>query len=248
MADSGKYGCTAGNSGGFKREEVTLIVRSPEGYHPSEDQEGDSSMMTKTFTITLSIAGSYMMLVVGLMIWCRHRRKRRKQAYLTANGAEVTKAENGEAGVEHTELKEATASQQLPDVGGDGADTAQSHSSSQSRRSNKSSSYDRLAFPRQDLHNMVLLGRGKFGEVFLARAKGLQEGEDKEKETVVMVKSLQNTREDSALQEFKRELDMFHKLQHQHIVQLLGLCCEANPHYMILEYSDWVCACTYKST
>lgn len=91
------------------------------------------------------------------------------------------------------------------------------------------------------------LGRGKFGEVFLARAKGLQEGEDKEKETVVMVKSLQNIREDSALQEFKRELDMFHKLQHQHIVQLLGLCCEADPHYMILEYSDWVCACTYKS-
>jgi hypothetical protein len=28
MTDSGKYGCTAGNSGGFKREEVTLIVRS----------------------------------------------------------------------------------------------------------------------------------------------------------------------------------------------------------------------------
>jgi Immunoglobulin I-set domain. len=28
MADGGKYGCTAGNSGGFKREEVTLIVRS----------------------------------------------------------------------------------------------------------------------------------------------------------------------------------------------------------------------------
>ncbi|XP_021932261.1 inactive tyrosine-protein kinase 7-like isoform X2 [Zootermopsis nevadensis] len=239
MADSGKYGCTAGNSGGFKREEVTLIVRSPEGYHPSEDQEGDSSMMTKTFTITLSIAGSYMMLVVGLMIWCRHKRKRRKQAYLNANGAEVTKAENGEAGGEHTELKEATASQQLRDGGGDGADTAQSHSSSQSRRSNKSSSYDRLAFPRQDLQNMVLLGRGVFGEVFLARAKGLHDGEDKEKETVVMVKSLQNTQEDSALQEFKRELDMFHKLQHQHVARLLGMCREADPHYMILEYSDW---------
>lgn len=70
----------------------------------------------------------------------------------------VTKAENGEAGGEHTELKEAAASQQLRDGGGDGADTAQSHSSSQSRRSNKSSSYDRLAFPRQDLHSMVLLG------------------------------------------------------------------------------------------
>jgi hypothetical protein len=65
-------------------------VVGPEGYHPNEDPEGDGSMMTKTFTITLSIAGSYMMLVVGLMIWCRHRRKRRKQAYLNANGAEGT--------------------------------------------------------------------------------------------------------------------------------------------------------------
>jgi serine/threonine protein kinase len=87
-------------------------------------------------------------------------------------------------------------------------------------------------------------GRGAFGEVFLARAKGIHEGEDKEKETVVMVKSLQNTREDSALQEFKRELDMFHKLHHQHVARLLGLCREADPHYLILEYSDWVYAPT----
>jgi hypothetical protein len=75
----------------------------------------------------------------------------------------VTKAENGEAGGEHTELKETTASQQLRDGGADGADTAQSHSSSQSRRSNKSSGYDRLAFPRQDLQNMVLLGETFLG-------------------------------------------------------------------------------------
>jgi len=90
-------------------------------------------------------------------------------------------------------------------------------------------------------------GQGKFGEVFLARAKGLHDGEDKEKETVVMVKSLQNTREDSALQEFKRELDMFYKLQQQNVAQLLGLCREADPHYMILEYTDWVCEATDKT-
>lgn len=28
MEDEGQYGCIAGNSGGFKREEVTLIVKS----------------------------------------------------------------------------------------------------------------------------------------------------------------------------------------------------------------------------
>lgn len=28
LSDEGKYGCTAGNSGGLKRYEVSLIVRS----------------------------------------------------------------------------------------------------------------------------------------------------------------------------------------------------------------------------
>ena len=76
--------------------------------------------------------------------------------------------------------------------------------------------------------------------MFLAKASGLNEGEDKEKETVVMVKSLQNTRDDTALHEFKRELDMFHKLQHTNVAKLVGLCRETDPHYMILEYTDWV--------
>ncbi|XP_063220526.1 inactive tyrosine-protein kinase 7-like [Bacillus rossius redtenbacheri] len=297
MSDEGKYGCTAGNSGGLKREEVTLIVKSAEGYRPLDDSEGESSMMTKTFTITLSAATAYMVLVIGLMIWCRYRRRKRKLAYLSANGAEgtdtlfvhssqslhspsrsrlsrsrprwpgptplrrgqyghnrtfistgkrgpeaegLTKAENGEAGGgEHTELKETANGPRDPKDRdkSDGGDTAHSHSSGHSKRSK--GSYDRLSFPRGDLHSMVLLGRCQYGEVFLAKAHGVRDGEGKDKESVVMVKSLLQTRDDGALMEFKRELDMFHKLQHENIAKMLGLCREVDPHYMILEYTDW---------
>lgn len=42
-------------------------------------------MMTRTVVITLSAAAGYMALVIGLMVWCRYRRRKRKQAYLNEN-------------------------------------------------------------------------------------------------------------------------------------------------------------------
>ena len=54
-----------------------------EGYRTDIDIDGyEGSMMTKTVTITLSVAAAYMVLVVGLMLYCRYRRIRRKQQYL----------------------------------------------------------------------------------------------------------------------------------------------------------------------
>ncbi|XP_046400427.1 inactive tyrosine-protein kinase 7-like [Ischnura elegans] len=260
--DDGKYGCTAGNSGGFKREEVTLLVRSGEGERGEIGDEGlgDGSMMTKTVTITLSAAAAYMLLVVGLMFWCRYRRLRRKQAYAQANGAAdgdgtgggvdgasalLTKAENGDAGGVG-DGKEGGAP---GDSGG--------HSSSSSLRKAQGrapAALDRITFPRKDLHSFVPLGKGEFGEVFLARAKGLKSsrhagsgGEGSESESgseaekgsvVVMVKALE-VKEETALTEFKRQLDLFGKARHPNVAKLVGLCRDANPHYMLLEYSAW---------
>lgn len=82
----------------------------------------------------------------------------------------------------------------------------------------------------------TLSGRGEFGEVFLAKAKGT---EDDEGEALVLVKSLQ-TRDEQLQLDFKREAEMFGKLNHSNVVRLLGLCREAEPHYMILEYVDLV--------
>lgn len=93
---------------------------------------------------------------------------------------------------------------------------------------------------------MCLAGNGEFGEVYLAQAKnvaGSKEGAD----TVVMVKALQQTRDEVALQEFKRQLDMFSRLDHANVARMLGLCNDAEPHYMVLQYTDWV-SCSLSST
>ena len=42
----------------------------------------NTNVMTRTVSITLSVAAGYMLLVIGLMLWCRYRQLKRKQAYL----------------------------------------------------------------------------------------------------------------------------------------------------------------------
>lgn len=53
------------------------------------------------------------------------------------------------------------------------------------------------------------------------------------------MKSLQ-TRDEQLQLDFRREAEMFGKLNHANVVRLLGLCREAEPHYMVLEYVDLV--------
>lgn len=93
---------------------------------------------------------------------------------------------------------------------------------------------DRMHFPRASLQPITTLGKSEFGEVFLAKAQGVEEGAT---ETLVLVKSLQSRDEQQQL-DFRREVEMFGKLNHANVVRLLGLCREAEPHYMVLEYVD----------
>lgn len=55
-----------------------------------------------------------------------------------------------------------------------------------------------------------------------------------------MVKALQETRDEAVLIEFKRELDLFGRVDHPNVAKLVGLCQDQHPHYMILQYTDWV--------
>jgi PTK7 protein tyrosine kinase 7 len=120
----------------------------------------------------------------------------------------------------------------------DGTDTAHSVNSNHSRKSK--SSYDKLAVSRSLLHDMKPLGRGEFGEVFSCKYRPISSGEDGPiKESVVMVKTLNNTKDETVLQDMKRHLDLLHKLNHENIAKLIGLCREEDPDYMIIEYTDW---------
>ncbi|XP_067142021.1 inactive tyrosine-protein kinase 7-like isoform X1 [Centruroides vittatus] len=242
MDDHGKYGCTAGNSGGFRRTEVNLTVKSAEYYNPNllgkEDQAENT--MAKTVAITLGAAAVYMILVLGLMIWCRYRRIRRKAMLLAQATAEVAKSENGDIPAD-TEMKDRTDASKpreykdndVPKSDGEMHSHSSGSHSNQSKRNR--SSYDKLNIPRSELQTMMLLGHGEFGEVFLAKT---QNASNSEQESIVMVKALQ-TRDENSHFEFKRELDMFNKLQHENIVKLIGVCKESEPFLAITEYSDW---------
>lgn len=82
----------------------------------------------------------------------------------------------------------------------------------------------------------MFIGRGQYGEVFLAKAPGLIAGID---EPLVCVKPL-HSREEAIKLEFRQEVEMYHKLSHDRICRLLALCREREPIYMILEYCEWV--------
>ncbi|XP_061461492.1 inactive tyrosine-protein kinase 7-like [Rhineura floridana] len=105
---------------------------------------------------------------------------------------------------------------------------------SSSAISKRHSASDKMHFPCSNLQTITTLGKGEFGEVFLAKAKGI---EDNETEVLVLVKSLQ-TRDEQLQLDFRQEFEMFGKLNHSNVVRLLGLCREAEPHFMVLEYVD----------
>ncbi|XP_074038499.1 tyrosine-protein kinase-like otk isoform X2 [Leptinotarsa decemlineata] len=250
--DENKYGCTAGSSAGLNRKEVQLIVHTQEA-------DGDSTV-TKAVLITMSVAGAYIILVIGLMVWCRYRRRSRK---LPLNDG---KTENGD--IEHTELKEALcgngSDSSKPKANGienhkegqrsDGAETTHSQSSNNSKKS-KSSNYDKLALSRSHLKDIKLIGRGEFGDIMIAKIAKTLTVHDKrasrssqitspeevvdDKEVPVLIKALSQTKDEGCLTEFKREIDIFSKITNENITKLFGLCREVEPNFMILEYTDW---------
>lgn len=55
----------------------------------------------------------------------------------------------------------------------------------------------------------------------------------------MVVKSLVSSA-DHHRNEFQNEVEMFRRLNHQHIVPLLGLCKEMEPIYVIYEYCERV--------
>ncbi|GIY43566.1 inactive tyrosine-protein kinase 7 [Caerostris darwini] len=221
--DEGKYGCTAGNSGGLRRHEVTLIVRAKETNTNRVGRGGfgneEESTMTKTVAITLGAAGIYIILVVSLMMWCRYRRARRKALMLAQATAD---AENSD--IHDMEMKERSQKNHI-----------ETNVCEENTELMKSTNLSKLLFPRDKLSTVMLLGHGEYGEVFLARAEGLT-GENSE--SVFMVKALENKSE-SLIAEFNKEIAMYSKMQHENVGTVVGLCQDTKPHYMIMDYTDW---------
>ena len=91
-------------------------------------------------------------------------------------------------------------------------------------------------FPREDLKEESTLGNGKYGKVYIAKARGINEGEI---EVLVAVKQLAAENEE-ARQAFDQELEMLAQLKHPNVIKLLGVCVKDFPLLMITEYSEHV--------
>jgi PTK7 protein tyrosine kinase 7 len=71
--------------------------------------------------------------------------------------------------------------------------------------------------------------------VFLAKAYG----STGQPERVVLVKSLMS-RNELHQAEFYHDVDLFSRVNHDHVVRLLGICREMEPLFLITEYCEWV--------
>ncbi|XP_068922061.1 inactive tyrosine-protein kinase 7 [Petaurus breviceps papuanus] len=222
--DSGRYTCIAGNSCNIRHTEASLhVVDKP----MLDTSEGPGSpppyKMIQTIGLSVGAAVAYIIAVLGLMFYCKKRCKaKRLQKQPEGEEPEMECLNGGpvQNGQPTAEIREEVA---LTNLGSASSAANKRHSTS-----------DKMHFPRANLQSITTLGKSEFGDVFLAKAQGLEDGVA---ETLVLVKSLQSRDEQLQLN-FRREFEMFGKLSHANLVRLLGLCREAEPHYMILEYVD----------
>ncbi|CAM9901599.1 unnamed protein product [Bubo scandiacus] len=222
--DSGKYTCIAGNSCNIKHREAFLYVVDK----PAAEEDGGPGShtpykMIQTIGLSVGAAVAYIIIVLGLMFYCKKRRKAKRLKKHPEGEEPEMECLNGGALLQNGQM---TAEIQ--------EEVALTNLGSSSGASKRHSAADKMHFPRSNLQSITTLGRGEFGEVFLAKAKGAEDGEG---EALVLVKSLQ-TRDEQLQLDFRREAEMFGKLNHSNVVRLLGLCREAEPHYMVLEYVD----------
>ncbi|XP_051773698.1 inactive tyrosine-protein kinase 7 isoform X1 [Ctenopharyngodon idella] len=221
--DTGLYTCIAGNTCNIRDTAAQLyVVEKP--VHPRDGDEDKSQFkMFQTIALSVAVAVAYIIAVLGLMFYCKQRRKnKRLQKSRTAEEPEMECLNGGAVQLNGHRMAEMQEEVALTTMG------------PSANIDKQQSCTDKLHFPRAHLQTITTLGCGVFGEVFLAKARAIVETEE---ETLVLVKSLQS-RDQTLQSEFRRELEMFSKLNHAHIVRLLGLCRETHPHYMILEYVD----------
>uniref|UniRef100_A0A8C2XHK6 Protein tyrosine kinase 7 (inactive) n=1 Tax=Cyclopterus lumpus TaxID=8103 RepID=A0A8C2XHK6_CYCLU len=223
--DTGRYTCVAGNSCSIKDRVAKLYVVEKPVQSFDEDMDKAPYKMIQTIGLSVGAAVAYIIVVLGLMFYCKKRRNAKRLQKGQDGEEPEMECLNGGAvqqnGHTTAEIQEEVALTNMGTV----ATTEKRHSHVNN---------DKLHFPRANLQTITTLGKGEFGEVLLCKAKGL---EDSEEETVVLVKSLQ-ARDEQLQLDFRREAEMFAKLSHPNVVRLLGLCREAEPHYMILEYYD----------
>ncbi|KAK3732021.1 hypothetical protein QZH41_006881 [Actinostola sp. cb2023] len=173
--DQGRYYCYAGNPGSFTQITISVRVVTP----PGITNASKASAMGRTIAIAVGCAAAYIVLVVGLMIYCKRRRakqQKKEQLVIPIDG--------------DGENLEANAEMALQPING------------------KVTNYNKMEFPRHDLEALRTLGNGSYGRAFLARASGIKDGERETMVVVKSLMSKDDIQKEDFLRELNSLINM----------------------------------------
>nr|XP_018669704.1 inactive tyrosine-protein kinase 7-like [Ciona intestinalis] len=234
MDDSGLYTCEYRICDFWVRRqaELTVVKEGPGTIEDPTVPEDKTNATQMIQTIALSVSGgvAYILVTVALIIYCRGRHK--SSGKNSSHVEEEMKMLNGST------------------CNGDGRmrsnhdDELVANGVSMNELSRLSDDVVYLQYPAENVEPLTVIGKGKFGEIFLSKAPGIFP--DLEEDILVMVKSFDTVSNSSVVPklraEFNREINTLHRANHDHVVKLLAISSSGNPHIpelLITEYLEW---------
>ncbi|XP_048345580.1 fibroblast growth factor receptor 4 isoform X1 [Sphaerodactylus townsendi] len=228
MEDAGEYTCLAGNSIGLSYQSAWLTVL------PEEQVQEVNTPDVKYTDIIIYTSGSLAVaMAVIIIVLCRMQTQPRKQPLEPMAVHKLSKfplirqfsLESSSSGKSTTSLMRVTrlSSSCTPMLAGVMEVELPLDS--------------KWEFPRDRLVLGKPLGEGCFGQVVRAEAYGIDQ-ERPERPITVAVKMLKDNATDKDLADLISEMEMMKLMdQHKNIINLLGVCTQDGPLYVIVEFA-----------
>uniref|UniRef100_A0A673BSV5 Fibroblast growth factor receptor 4 n=1 Tax=Sphaeramia orbicularis TaxID=375764 RepID=A0A673BSV5_9TELE len=229
LEDAGEYTCLAGNSIGFAHQSAWLTVLS------EEEADALDTMETK-YTDIIIYACGFLALIMAIIIvvLCRMQGHPRREPFDALPVQKLSKFPlRRQYSVESNSSGKSSAS--LMRV----ARLSSSCSPMLAGVMEFELPYDPdWEFPRENLTLGKPLGEGCFGQVVRAEAYGINK-EPPDQATTVAVKMLKDDATDKDLADLISEMELMKVMdKHKNIINLLGVCTQDGPLYVLVEYAS----------
>uniref|UniRef100_A0A674MM73 Fibroblast growth factor receptor n=1 Tax=Takifugu rubripes TaxID=31033 RepID=A0A674MM73_TAKRU len=230
MEDAGEYTCLAGNSIGFAHQSAWLTVISADSM---------DTMETKYTDIIIYVCGFLALIMATIIVvLCRMQVQPRREPFDALPVQKLSKFPlrrqvRGPYSVESNSSGKSSAS--LMRV----ARLSSSCSPMLAGVLEFELPYDPdWEFPRENLTLGKPLGEGCFGQVVRAEAYGINK-DSPDQATTVAVKMLKDDATDKDLADLISEMELMKVMdKHKNIINLLGVCTQDGPLYVLVEYAS----------
>uniref|UniRef100_A0A7N8YF57 Fibroblast growth factor receptor n=1 Tax=Mastacembelus armatus TaxID=205130 RepID=A0A7N8YF57_9TELE len=230
MEDAGEYTCLAGNSIGFAHQSAWLTVLSEE-----EAAEAMETMETKYTDIIIYACGFLaLIMAIVIVVLCRMQVHPRREPFDALPVQKLSKFPlRRQYSVESNSSGKSSAS--LMRV----ARLSSSCSPMLAGVMEFELPHDpEWEFPRDNLTLGKPLGEGCFGQVVRAEAYGINK-DCPDQATTVAVKMLKDDATDKDLADLISEMELMKVMdKHKNIINLLGVCTQDGPLYVLVEYAS----------